>query len=55
MLIDLDNGKYTIVYDEEKGYITHILRYREPWKELSTNVELALVHQLLDERKQRKG
>jgi hypothetical protein len=33
--IDLDNGKYTVVYDETNSFPVKCLRYGKEWRELS--------------------
>lgn len=44
--IELENGKYTILHDEEHGGIT-VLRYREPWRnETGDKLMLALIERV---------
>ena len=43
--IELDNGKYTIVYDETDSYPEKILRYGVPWKD-GDNVIFCLCDEL---------
>ena len=52
--IDLEDGKYTVVYDPNSGKI-NTLRYGEPWQEhVGDHLMLAMVYRILDlERKVR--
>lgn len=45
--IILENGKYTIVYDETNSFPVKCLRYGEEWKSLiGDNLILALVQRI---------
>jgi len=54
MKIELENGKYTYMFDENTG-VQEVLRYGEPWrgKELTgDNFILAMAHEIQRLRKQ---
>jgi len=50
MKINLCDGKYTIVYNEEKATVDEVLRHGEPWPAANpvNNLELAMVHAIVD-------
>lgn len=46
--VELENGKYTILHDEEHGGIT-VLRYRERWRnETGNKLMLAMTQRILE-------
>jgi hypothetical protein len=43
--INLMDGKYTIVYDRDTGTIKEVLRYGEPWRDVTGD---NLIHALVN-------
>ena len=50
MKIDLRDNKYTIIYNEENGMVSEVLRYGESWPAANpvNNLESALVHKIVE-------
>ena len=46
--VELEDGKYTVLHDEEHGGVT-VLRYREPWRnETGDKLILAMVNKIVE-------
>lgn len=48
MQIELENGKYTYILDEDTG-VQEVLRYGEPWRKddlIGDNLVLAMAHEI---------
>lgn len=56
MKIDLDNGKYTVVVNDDTERVESILRYGQPWPAsddlLYSKVVLAMIHEIIELKKQ---